>query len=470
MSCFLKHSENTSINVVRFDNINNLNVDQVSFGHEWSLDLNLLPQKKVIGNKNPKFLKKRQEALEIYLQEVFKFLQLTMPKVFVEFLDFHKYDIIFILHNLAALLSVYSENFLARSLSYTFSSLEIYSISERMKLPTPSTEVNDNKYDFSHILDFACLVEGLSILPVKHSLPCISFDEYSEHFDQVVRSTVSKPLGTSSIVPEELKFDLAAFKVLKTLKIFGISSECIIDAKNIRETVENLYVQKSKVTDVKQILLCDSPVHKTLENNDMEHSKVWQKVKYANFSDNQISIIDKSINLIPKVRELILDSNNIDKIIHFKSLPLLSTLSLESNRLSDCVNLHTQLGQIETLNVAQNQIRSLKGFQKLYSLVNLDISCNLIDTIDEVDYIGKLPVLENIRLTGNPVAGSVDYRSRILSRFGERLQDIYLDNEKGSTKEIDTALALSALRISMTDNAIGIKEGYENVFCTISRN
>lgn len=393
-----------------------------------------------------------------------------MPKVFVEFLDFHKYDIIFILHNLAALFSAYGENYLARTKHYTFSALEVYSISERMKLPTPPTEVCDNKYDFSHVLDFACLVEGLSILPVKHTLPCMSYDEYTEHFDQVVKSTVSKPIATSSLIPEELKFDLAAFRNLKTLKLFGISSESIIDATNLRETIEEFYVQKSKITDIKQVLLCDSPIHKTMENNEVDHAKVWQKVKYANFSDNQISIIDKSINLMPKVTELILDSNNIEKILHFRSLPLLSTLSLESNRLSECLNLHTQLGQVTTLNVAQNQIRSLRGFQKLYSLVNLDISCNLIDTVDEVEHVGSLPCLENIRLTGNPVASTVDYRSRVLSRFGDRLQEIYLDNEKGSGKELDTALALSALRISMSGDTASFKEGNKNVFCTISKN
>lgn len=36
----------------------------------------------------------------------------------------------------------------------------------------------------------------------------------------------------------------------------------------------------------------------------------------------------------------------------------------------------------------------------------------------------------------------------MLSRFGERLQEIYLDNEKGNQTEYDMALVLSALRIS----------------------
>lgn len=390
-----------------------------------------------------------------------------MPTDFVEFLDFHKYDIIFILRNLAALFATYGENYLARSKHYTFSVLEIYSISERLKLPTPPTEVCDNKYDFSHILDFANMIEGITILPIQNTLAGMNYDEYTEQFDRQMRLAVHKPIGTSSLIPDELKFDLTAFKNIKMLKIYGISTENIIEGTSLRETIEKLYVQKTNITDIKQIVLCDAPVHKIMES-ESDQERAWKKVKYANFSDNQVTAIDKSINLLPKVTELILDRNCIEKIVYFRSLPLLSSLSLESNRIKDCHDLHMQLGNLVTLNVSQNQIKSLKGFQKLYSLVTLDISCNLIDTVDEVDHIGRLPCLENLSLTGNPVAGSVDYRSRVLSRFGDRLNEIHLDNEKGSGKELDTALALSALRISMSRNS-SFTESNKNVFCTISK-
>lgn len=42
----------------------------------------------------------------------------------------------------------------------------------------------------------------------------------------------------------------------------------------------------------------------------------------------------------------------------------------------------------------------------------------------------------------------LDYRPRVLSRFHERAAEISLDSERGTQKELDTALVLSALHIS----------------------
>lgn len=181
---------------------------------------------------------------------------------------------------------------------------------------------------------------------------------------------------------------------------------------------------------------------------------MWKSVAHANFSSNALKSIDASILLLPNLEQLNLDNNRLSNISHLSKLPLLSNLSLCENNITDCLNWHLELGNIVELNLSQNQIKSLQGFQKLYSLLNLDVSCNLITDIDEVDYIAALPCLENLRLTGNPVAGTVDYRARVLSRFSNRFNEILLDNEKGNQQELDTALVLSALRISQKNMGV----------------
>lgn len=91
-----------------------------------SLAKELLPGKKVLGNKNVRFLEQRQADLQKYLQTVAHIMQHTMPIELVNFFDLHRYDIMFLLQHLARKLSLYGENFLIeKGKSFTFTLLEV---------------------------------------------------------------------------------------------------------------------------------------------------------------------------------------------------------------------------------------------------------------------------------------------------------------------------------------------------------
>lgn len=49
---------------------------------------------------------------------------------------------------------------------------------------------------------------------------------------------------------------------------------------------------------------------------------------------------------------------------------------------------------------------------------------------------------------------SLNYRQRVLSRFGDRCTELYLDNEKAEGSEIDIALVLAVLRQSEAKPAL----------------
>lgn len=85
----------------------------------------LLPPKKVIRNKTPKFVEQRREALNEYLKNVFNYLKLTMPTEFAHFLDFQMYDIYFLLQDLAKKLFLEGDKLLESEKSYKFTLLEV---------------------------------------------------------------------------------------------------------------------------------------------------------------------------------------------------------------------------------------------------------------------------------------------------------------------------------------------------------
>lgn len=97
--------------------------DKLVTDHEVAKDL--LPPKKVIRNKTPKFIEQRREALNLYLKNVFKYLKLIMPPLFAHFLDFHLYDVFFILQILAKKFYLEGDKILQNEKSYKFTPLEV---------------------------------------------------------------------------------------------------------------------------------------------------------------------------------------------------------------------------------------------------------------------------------------------------------------------------------------------------------
>lgn len=396
------------------------------------------------------------------MQKVLFFLQHRMCREFVEFLEMNKYDIIYLLQDLANTFFMQSELLLQFfNKRYEFSALEMYAISERLKIPCPPNDSVENIYDFSHVVDFCSQIERLTVRPrnvseeIFNSLRSLVEIPYSKFQKRIAESASffvgqNSAIGTSNIIPSSLKFDLVAFKNLKTLQIYGLSVQNVTNMGTLRQTIQQLAWHNTESAEINEFLLCDC-VHK----NDTHADKTWTQLENVNLSDNKLVAIDSSIRLAPNLKTLVLDQNLIRKIENLSSLPYLQTLSLCENQIGTCVDLHLELGgNLMHLNLSQNNLTSLKGFHKLFTLVKLDVSCNAIETIDEVDHVASLPCLEELILTGNPLAGTVDYRSRVLARFDDRINDIYLDNEKGNAQEIDTALVLAALRQSETISAL----------------
>ncbi|KAJ1521684.1 hypothetical protein ONE63_003327 [Megalurothrips usitatus] len=379
----------------------------------------LLPPKKVLGNRDPVFVEKRRSALEVYLESVLTFLRQTMPRELAMFLDFHKYDVLFILQELAVTFFVGGDDYLRTSRDYDFTPLQLHAISERLKQPCPPPEMVDQKFDFSHVLDFCSQLKSLTILGA------------------------SKPFCNSNIVFNKLYFELSSFKAVDTLFINALPVANIYSVGPLRDNLVSLTAHHCHLERISHMLLCDD-VHK--DPASACEPQIWKSLTCVNLSNNEISEIDSSVRLMPRVEQLFLNNNRLHSLDNLTLLPHLAQLHLSANCFSSLENLHCKIGNVVQLELSENHIKTLEGFSKLYSLETLNLASNEILDLGEVKHISNLPCLENLVLTGNPVAIVVDYRVKVLEQFGNRAPAICLDNEISSQKELDTVAVLQALR------------------------
>ena len=384
---------------------------------ESGVDKDTLPEKKLIGNKDPAFIKKRRKDLESYLQSVFNFLRHSQPPSLIEFLDFPSYDLHHILRNIS---SQYYDSVEAgkplRTADWT--PIEIHAVSERLKSPRPPEDTDDERHGFVNVADYTCQLEALSI------------------------AGNSDKLGSSNIIPNKLTYDFLAFKNLSHLKLvkIDINPHKIGTFGMLRKTLKHLTANECGLTSVSDLLLGDAPA-------DASAAK-WTSLQFLDVRQNDIKEVDKRINLASNLRTLLLGFNRISAVENLESLTQLCTLELSTNSLENLSDLHTKLGQISRLDLSNNKIKSLVSCSKLYSLTELNVSGNKIDDLDNVLPVSMLPNLEALNLQGNHVTTVVDYRIKVFESFGKRCSDLCLDNESPTQQEIDKVSVLMALRVA----------------------
>ncbi|KAK7065898.1 hypothetical protein SK128_027668 [Halocaridina rubra] len=393
--------------------------DKLVSNHGVARDL--LPPKKIIGNKEPSFVEKRRGDLQLYLQTIVNFMHHALPRELAEFLDFHEYEITHLLQSLARRFFHEGDELLLNNRAVTFTPIQLLAISHRLKNPLPTNVASEQESDFSHVADFASQVRHLVV----------------EGSNSVHR--------TSNIIQNELMYMLNTFQSVENLCIKNANVRNIGYLGAVRRTTKSLVVKDSEMTRISDILLCGAVYKETVEGSDPYK---WLLLTDVDVSCNNIDKIDKSVSLAPNIEKLDLSSNKLTSVDSLTSLPHLVSLNLSSNLFTDLEDMHTRLGNVVELNLSQNNLQSLQGLGKLYSLSVLNVSMNNIFEISEVGHISRLPCLETLIITGNPVATIVDYRTKVLELFAQRASEICLDNERPTQRELDTVAVLQAIRAS----------------------
>jgi hypothetical protein len=84
------------------------------------------------------------------------------------------------------------------------------------------------------------------------------------------------------------------------------------------------------------------------------------------------------------------------------SMPFLAKLDLSHNRIVSLKNAHYRLGNIQTLLLSHNRIRSVKGIDRLIALETLCLDHNDLASIADASGLARLPELKSLSLEGNP--------------------------------------------------------------------
>uniref|UniRef100_A0A8C7GJX3 Nischarin n=1 Tax=Oncorhynchus kisutch TaxID=8019 RepID=A0A8C7GJX3_ONCKI len=395
---------------------------------EKKIEKHLLPPKKMIGKNSKSLVEKRQKELEVYLQTLLVRFPTAAPKVLSYFLHFHQYEMNGITAALAEELFHKGEQLLVAGEVFTLCPLQLYAITQQLKLAKPTCSNGDAKADLGHILDFTCRLKYLKITGTRGEV------------------------GTSNIQEDSLTFDLSVFKALLQIEISDCNSAQIMGLPSLKPCLVTLNVHHSAASmmDVLVPEACVSPqwvAEGTLTDRPVATIiPTWKTLTTLDMSHNHIVCIDNSVKLIPKVEFLDLSSNELSMVENLQHLYNLIHLDLSYNILTVLEGAHTKLGNIKTLNLAGNQLDSLAGLTKLYSLVNLDLSSNKLGQLEEIRYIGMLPCLERLVLSNNPMCIIPDYRTKVLAQFWDRASEVCLDSTAPTEKELDTVEVLKAIQ------------------------
>ncbi|XP_018600159.1 nischarin isoform X1 [Scleropages formosus] len=395
---------------------------------EKKIDKNLLPPKKMIGKNSRSLVEKRQKELEVYLETLLVKFPFAAPKVLSCFLHFHFYEINGITAALAEELFHKGEQLLVAGEVFLLRPLQLYAITQQLRLATPTCANGDAKADLGHILDFTCRLKYLKI--------------------PGTRGTV----GTSNIQEHLLPFDLSIFKSLLQIEISHCESQQIKGLPSLKPSLATMSIHYCAAS-MKDILVPEASEFAQWEVEGVASDcpvtaviPTWKMLTTLDMSHNSLKCIDESVKLIPKVEFLDLSYNDLTLVENLQHLYNLIHLDLSYNKLTTLEGVHTKLGNIKTLNLAGNQLESLLGLNKLYSLVNLDLSSNKLAQLDEIKNIGTLPCLEKLSLTNNPMCIIPDYRTKVLAQFWDRASEVCLDRTPTTEKELDTVEVLKAIQ------------------------
>ena len=224
---------------------------------------------------------------------------------------------------------------------------------------------------------------------------------------------------------EILHFSIKIFKSLKILHLDQCPPNTISDLVFMKNQLNTLTVVNSGITDLDKVFIpFDDNTIQNLKpmiysgiSTAVPEQYIWSTLINLRLSNCGIVRLDQSMHFFPNLEYLDLSYNSISRIVHLQDCISLQYLNLSHNKIDSLSNLDRVLGRVTNLCVSHNDIQNFSGIEKLLSLEILDASYNQLCNFPHIRSACKLPCLESLWLTGNPLADSENYRIKVYDEF-----------------------------------------------------
>ena len=150
------------------------------------------------------------------------------------------------------------------------------------------------------------------------------------------------------------------------------------------------------------------------DNTPPDRQGIWSSLARLVWTRNGLKFFDPStLSLTPGMERIDLSYNHLSEADGLESLQRLTHVALSYNRLKSLPPFSSEC-RIHSLYVSNNHLRNLAGLEALTSLVEVDLSCNLLLHHDDLAPISALPLLQRLDTRGNPFTVDRQHRSNVM--------------------------------------------------------
>lgn len=196
--------------------------------------------------------------------------------------------------------------------------------------------------------------------------------------------------------PFDGDIDISKFRNLQRLEIHRVNVAQVTGIQPMRAHLLELVCVRSVATVQDIISYC---------GGDKCNGFIWNELRSAEFTYNNLSSIDCSLEFAPWLQQLNLSHNQIGSVDAIKWLPHLKVLDLSFNRLLYVPAFHVEATRrLKVLMLSNNFIEDLSGISRLDALNDLDLSVNFLMDHSALLPLSTLIALQYVNLLGNPLA------------------------------------------------------------------